>query len=292
MINQSILIQKTSLVPHPSAEQWLQQAARALPQEAAQQEARALLLGVLGRPLTWLYLHGSAPLPARALPALEQALQQRRQGVPLAYILGKKAFWDMELMVNAAVLCPRPETELLVEACLEKIAPLPSPTIADLGTGSGAIALALARERTDAQLLATDTSPEALSVAKHNACQWAAGVELVQTRWLEGLNGPFDAIVSNPPYIEPGNPWLDSDGTRHEPRAALVAGAHGLADLFSIIEQAPARLKPGGWLLLEHGHDQSAAVQAAMKKAGFQSLETRPDLAGLDRISLGRKTRE
>ncbi len=289
MMKPAILIQNPTQVPQLSAEQWLQHAARKLPVNDTRREARALLLGVLQRPMTWLYSHGDSLLNEAEIQRLDQALHRRVQGEPLAYILGRKPFWDMELQVSPAVLCPRPETEMLVEACLEKVAELASPTIADLGTGSGAIALALARACPAARLIATDISPEALSVAKRNARQWAPGVQLLQTSWLQGLTGPFDAIVSNPPYIEPGNPWLDSDGTRHEPKAALVAGAHGLADLFSIIGQAPARLKPDGWLLLEHGHDQSAAVQAAMKKAGFHAVETRLDTAGLARVTLGRQ---
>ncbi len=289
MMKPAILIQNLTQVPQLSAEQWLQTAAGRLALPDARREARALLLGVLQKPMSWLYSHGDSPLKEEEIQRLEHALRRRAQGEPLAYILGNKPFWDMELHVSPAVLCPRPETEMLVEACLEKTSALRTPTIVDLGTGSGAIALALARARPDACLLATDLSPEALAVAQRNARQWAPRVQLVQSRWLEAVTGPFDAIVSNPPYIEAGNPWLESDGTCQEPRGALVAEQHGLADLLAIIKQAPARLNPGGWLMLEHGHAQSEAVQTAMKKAGFRDMETRLDPAGLPRITLGRK---
>ncbi len=289
MMNQSILIQNVQRVPHPSAKQWLRRAAPRLPLDQPEQEARALLLAVLGRSLSWYYTHGDQPLTPAELTRLERALERRRDGQPLAYIIGYKAFWDMELTVSPAVLCPRPETELLVEASLECLAGTDQPTIADLGTGSGAIALALARERPDARVLGTDLSSAALEVAVANGRQWAPQVRWLQTRWLEGLCGPFHLIVTNPPYIDAHDPWLGSDGTRHEPKGALVAGEGGLADLLAIIRQAPSRLLPAGWLVLEHGHEQGEPLRARLKKAGFQQVETRRDLAGLPRVTLGRR---
>ncbi len=276
-------------MPNPTPLQWIRQAARRLQLPDAQREARALLLAVLGRNIGWLYRQGDGPLLAAELERLQSALQRRADGEPLAYITGEKPFWDMRLAVSPHVLCPRPETELLVEACLEKLRDTKHPRVVDLGTGSGAIALALARSRPDARVLGTDTSRNALCLARENGRRWAPTVQWVQTGWLTGLRGPFQLIAANPPYIRADDPWLNSDGTRHEPRQALVAQQDGLADLATIIRQAPDRLAHDGWLILEHGHDQANAVRQALLATGLDAVECRRDLAGLPRVSLARR---
>jgi release factor glutamine methyltransferase len=228
-------------------------------------------------------------IPEAAAAARFLALIERRAaGEPVAYILGRKGFWTLELIVSPAVLVPRPETELLVERALA----LPiaaDATVADLGTGSGAIALALASARPRWRILATDLSAAALAVALTNAR--ALGLErvaMVQGDWLEGLGARrFDLLLSNPPYVAADDPALSQPELLREPRLALVAAQEGLAALRRIIAAAPERLRPGGWLLLEHGAGQAAAVAGALVARGFAQVRSHRDLAGRERMTEG-----
>lgn len=221
----------------------------------------------------------------------EQLLARRHAGEPLAYLTGTKEFWSLELEVTPAVLVPRPETELLVEWALEILPAATKPSVLDIGTGSGAIALALGRERPAAQVLAVDVSPTALEVAKRNAARLAIG----NVRFVHGSlydTGPstrqvrFDLVVSNPPYVAEGDPHLAD--LKFEPQLALTSGADGLDTLRAIIASGPAQLRWGGWLLVEHGADQGAAVRGLFRQAGLVAVSTRRDLAGHERATGGR----
>lgn len=253
-------------------------------------DAQMLLLHVLGRHdagRAWLLAHDTDALPADAQAAFDGLCARRRAGEPVAYLTGRKAFYGLTLQVDARVLDPRPDTETLVDWALEVLRPVPAPRVADLGTGSGAIALALQHERPDARVLALDASAEALQVAQANAQRLSLPVAFVRSRWLAGVAGPFDAIVSNPPYIEDADPHLAA--LVHEPRQALASGHDGLDDIRTIVAQAPARLVPGGWLLLEHGWNQADAVQALLHAGGFTDVQSRADLAGHARCTGGRR---
>ncbi|QNP48005.1 peptide chain release factor N(5)-glutamine methyltransferase [Diaphorobacter aerolatus] len=252
-------------------------------------DAQMLLLRVLGRQAgdrAWLLAHDTDTLGAEALEAYRALCTRRAAGEPVAYLTGRKEFWGLSLAVDARVLDPRPDTETLVSWALEVIADIPAPRIVDLGTGSGAIALALQVERRDAQVLAIDASPDALAVARVNASDLRLPVTFREGSWLEGVDGPFDLIVSNPPYIPSGDPHLAA--LTHEPLSALASGNDGLDDIRLIIRQAPARLHTGGWLLLEHGWDQSEAVHALLLQAGFGAVQSRADLAGIARCTGGK----
>ncbi|GAB2538731.1 peptide chain release factor N(5)-glutamine methyltransferase [Simplicispira piscis] len=269
----------------------LQQAlSTALSQGLARIDAQILLLHVLGRAghdRAWLITHDTDALPPALQAQFEALCQRRRAGVPVAYLTGRKAFYGLELQVDERVLDPRPDTETLVDWALEVLAHQPAPRVVDLGTGSGAIALALQQQRPDALVLAVDASTDALIVAQANATHLGLPVHFHHGHWLQGLAGGFDAIVSNPPYIAAADPHLAA--LTHEPLAALASGADGLDDLRSIIAQAPAHLAPGGWLLLEHGHDQADTVGALLHAAGLEQVQNRKDLAGIVRCSGGQK---
>lgn len=269
----------------------LQQAlSTALSQGLARIDAQILLLHVLGRAghdRAWLITHDTDTLPLATAAQFEALCQRRLAGVPVAYLTGSKAFYGLELQVDERVLDPRPDTETLVDWALEVLAHQPAPRVVDLGTGSGAIALALQQQRPDAQVLAVDASTDALIVARSNATHLGLPVHFHHGHWLQGLAGGFDAIVSNPPYIAAADPHLAA--LTHEPLAALASGADGLDDLRSIIAQAPAHLAPGGWLLLEHGHDQADTVGALLHAAGLEQVQNRKDLAGIVRCSGGQK---
>ena len=251
-------------------------------------DAQLLLLHALGRPdagRAWLLAHDTDTLEPGTHDAFIALCQRRAVGEPVAYLTGRKEFYGLMLQVDARVLDPRPDTETLVDWALEVIAPLASPRVADLGTGSGAIALALQSQRADAQLLAVDASADALAVAQANAQRLGLPVQFQQANWLAGVQGPFDAIVSNPPYIPSADPHLAA--LTHEPLQALASGADGLDDIQAIAAQAPAHLRPGGWLLLEHGYDQAASVQALLAAQGFAQVQSRNDLAGIARCTGG-----
>lgn len=249
-----------------------------------------LLLGhALGATRAELLAHPQQAVPAFAALHAAALVDRRTAGEPVAYLLGRRGFWTLELEVSPAVLIPRPETELLVQRALAHLPPQHPARVADLGTGSGAVALALAGERPEAALWATDRSAQALAMARRNARQHGcAAVHLVRADWLAPFTaGAFGLIAANPPYVQAGDPCLEAGDLRHEPRMALAAGMDGLDALRAIIAQAPPCLAPGGWLLLEHGATQGAAVRALMQQAGFTGILTTPDLAGLERVTEG-----
>lgn len=253
-------------------------------------DAEFLLAHVLERPRAWLYAHADSLLLPGQLEAF-RALQARRlNGEPVAYLTGQRGFWSLDLQVTPDTLIPRPETERLVELALAFLHPGRPAAVLDLGTGSGAVALAIARERPFSQVTAVDISPAALAVAAANGRRLQLGnVFFEHGDWFSSLGGRrFDVIVSNPPYIEDGDTHLAQGDLRFEPRLALASGPDGLDDIRLIAAQAGQHLLPGGWLLLEHGWQQGAAVRALLAAAGFVEVQTEPDLEGRDRVSLGR----
>jgi len=259
-----------------------------LPGDSAARDAEILLGYCLGQSRAWLYARPEAAVPEDLQRRYTELLTRRERGEPVAYLTGEREFWSLSLAVTENVLIPRPETEILVEWALS----LPLPGLAsalDLGTGTGAIALALASERPQWHLEAVDCSEAALAVAADNASRnGLSRVRFARSDWFSALAGRrFDLLVSNPPYVDPADPCLAQGDLRFEPRGALAAGQSGLADLARIAEAAPAHLAPGGWLLLEHGSGQGEAVRALLRAAGFDAVETRRDLAGLERVSGG-----
>lgn len=266
--------------------QALQQAQQ---QGLARIDAQMLLLHACGRATgdrAWLLAHDTDPLPPEAAARWAALCARRQAGEPVAYLTGRKAFYGLDLAVDARVLDPRPDTETLVDWALEVLQGQAQPRLIDLGTGSGAIALALQHARPDAQVWALDASADALAVAQANAARLGLPVRCLQGQWLAGCTaGPFALIVSNPPYIAAHDPHLAA--LQHEPLSALVAGADGLDDLRTIVAQAPAHLQPGGWLLLEHGWDQADAVAALLRAAGFGAVRSRNDLGGNARCTGG-----
>jgi release factor glutamine methyltransferase len=263
-------------------------AARLGPTDGAD-EAAILLAHALRVDRAWLIAHGGDPIDPRALARFEHLVARRAAGEPVAYLVGRRGFHALELVVSPAVLIPRPETELLVELALERIPLDGAVEVADLGTGSGAIALAIAAARPRARLIAADVSGAALAVAQANAERLGlANVVFVEGSWWAPLAGRrFDLIVSNPPYVAQDDPHLDARDLRFEPRSALVAGADGLDDLRILAAGAPAHLKPGGALLVEHGHTQGEAVRALFLAAGLGSVVTHRDLEGRERVTVG-----
>lgn len=252
-------------------------------------EAELLLGHVLARGAAWIYAHGDADADAAAAAEYERLVDRRAGGEPVAYLTGRRGFWTLDLQVTPATLVPRPETERVVELALARL-PGAACRVADLGTGSGAIALSIARERRDAQVVATDRSSDALAVARANARSHAiANVEFREGDWLDALAGEhFHLIASNPPYIADGDPHLARGDLRFEPAIALSSGADGLDAIRRIVAGAPAHLLPAGWLLLEHGYDQGDAVRALLAQSGFVDVATERDLEDRDRVSLGR----
>ncbi|MDG2526356.1 peptide chain release factor N(5)-glutamine methyltransferase [Stenotrophomonas sp. HITSZ_GD] len=253
-------------------------------------DAEALLLHALGRDRAWLFAHGRDAVGQAAADAFLAQVERRLAGEPVAYLTGRRGFWTLDLAVTPATLIPRPETELLVELALARVDAAPGRRIADLGTGSGAIALALASERPQARVIATDASAAALAVARDNAAAHALGhVEFRHGPWWAPLAGErFDLVASNPPYIAAADPHLAQGDLRFEPATALAAGADGLDDIRQIVQGAPAHLQPGGWLLLEHGWDQGEAVAALLAACGLEAVQTVQDLEARDRVTLGR----
>jgi len=253
-------------------------------------EAELLLAHVLGKDRTWLFTHADDPLDEASALRFEVLVAQRRAGEPVAYLVGQRGFWRFDLEVTPDTLIPRADTECLVELALERL-PVDRPLrLLDLGTGTGAIALALAFERPRASVIAVDLSPGAAAVARRNADRLglAARVEVREGAWFAPVAGErFDLIASNPPYIEDDDPHLGEGDLRFEPRGALASGADGLDDLRLIVRDAPAHLRPGGWLLVEHGWRQGAAVRALFDAAGFIDIGTERDLEGRDRVTLG-----
>lgn len=255
-------------------------------------DARLLLQFVTGVSAAELLAYPERELAEQQSLHFESVVQRRAAGEPLAYLTGEAGFYGDLLQVSPAVLVPRPETEELVVWALTLLQACDAPRIADLGTGSGAIALALAGARPDAMVLAVDISQEAVSVATANRDRLSRqNVEVRCASWLEGcLETPaFDLIVSNPPYIDVADPHLAGDGVRYEPRLALTDGGNGLSAYAAIVAQAMPRLKPGGWLLVEHGHDQADSVAALWSAAGLLDVQSRRDLSANPRMTAGRK---
>lgn len=252
-------------------------------------DADILLAHVLDRSRSYLLAWPEHELSLEQWAAFKDLVERRARGEPVAYLTGGRGFYGLEFSVSPAVLIPRPETELLVEAALERLPEGPC-RVADLGTGSGAIALVIAHERPEARVLGVDASPEALAVARSNADRLGLGnVNLRSGSWCQGLEGErFDMIVSNPPYICEDDPHLAQGDVRFEPAMALASGPDGLDAIRAIIACAPAHLLPGGWLLFEHGYDQAEAVAGLMRAAGFVGVESLKDLLGHGRVTLGR----
>ncbi|MDB5969809.1 MAG: hemK protein [Hydrocarboniphaga sp.] len=270
------------------AEALITASARLAPSSASPRlDAELLLASILEVSRGALFARGDEALSEDRRRVFESQLDRRADQVPVAYLLGTQGFWTLDLLVNPDVLVPRPETELLVEWALE-VFPPGAGRIADLGTGSGALALALASERPQSQVLATDISTAALGVAQSNAMRCGiANLSFAAGSWFEALHGRFDLIVANPPYIAAGDPHLPA--LRHEPLLALSDQADGLACLREIIADAGEYLLPRSWLLVEHGYDQGAAVRAQFERAGFVEIATRRDLDGNERASGGRR---
>jgi release factor glutamine methyltransferase len=252
-------------------------------------EAEYLLSELLGVTRASLVARDDEPVPDERAVAFHALVARRRAGEPAAYLVGRRAFWTLDLEVSPDVLVPRPETELLVELALQRIGHLRAPRVLDLGTGSGAIGLAIAAERPDALVTLVDASDGALAVAARNRDRHGlARVELLRGDWYAAVGERrFDAIVSNPPYLGADDPHLATPELRHEPRTALVSGRTGLESLATIAAGACAHLGPGGWLLMEHGADQGAAVRDLYRRADLAEVATARDLAGLERVTCG-----
>jgi release factor glutamine methyltransferase len=258
----------------------------------ARRDAQVLMGHALGVSRAWLAAHAADAADPRGAERFLALAQERGRGKPVAYLVGRREFRGLEFQVSEAVLIPRPETELLVDAALQRLPAGESRTVLDLGTGSGCIALSIARERPAARVTALDASPAALEVARGNARALRVDAEFLQGDWYVPVAGRrFDLIVSNPPYVAEGDPHLARGDLRFEPGRALAAGADGLRDIRRIVASAPDHLHPGGWLLLEHGHDQGGACEDLLRDAGFAELLRLADLAGLPRVAGGRLVR-
>jgi release factor glutamine methyltransferase len=242
----------------------------------------------------YLTAHPEKVLTAAQQQQFYELIARRKNGEPVAYIVSEREFFGLNFKVTTAVLIPRPETELLVEQALMGLPENRSISVLDLGTGSGAIAIAIAKHRPLAEITAVDASTKALDVAKENAQRYlsdrASSIKFIQSDWFDALpDEPFDMIVSNPPYIAEDDPHLAQGDLRFEPREALAAGPRGLSALAHIARNAAPRLAPGGWLLLEHGYDQGAACRELLTVAEFTNVATHKDLAGIDRVTLGQR---
>lgn len=250
-------------------------------------EADLLAARALRVPRSTLHAFPERPAPAAGGACLAALVARRRRGEPVAHILGEREFWSLALKVDARALIPRPETEGVVEAALERTGA--TPAVLDLGTGCGAIALAIAAERPAAKVLGVEWHTPALDLAVENAERLGSGAAFRRSDWYAAVTGEFDLIVANPPYIAAHDPHLAQGDLRFEPKHALVGGVDGLAALKSVIGGAPGRLASGGWLIVEHGHTQGGAVRRLFAAAGFVAVETRQDLAGRPRVTLGRR---
>lgn len=249
-------------------------------------EARALLAHRTGRAREWLIAHPEHEIDAETAASFLADAARRRRGEPLAYLVGEREFYSRRFVVNPGVLVPRPETEVLVRLAVQRAAGLPAPGVLDLGTGSGCIGITLALEMTGAAVVASDISGAALEVARANAKNLGARVAFVQGDWYAAVQGRFDLIVANPPYVAPADPHLAE--LKYEPAQALAAPDQGLACLRRIVAGAPPYLNAGGWLLVEHGYDQAAAVREMFAAAGFDTISTTRDDAGIERVTSGR----
>lgn len=259
-----------------------------LPTDSARRDTEILLCHCLGKSRAWLYTWPEKGVARDCARDFEKLLAQRREGVPVAYLTGERDFWSLQLAVSDATLIPRPETETLVSWALELALPN-AASVLDLGTGSGAIALALASERPHWHVTALDVSEEALQVARGNAVRTRlTSVHFVQSDWYQAVTGQrFNALLANPPYIDGDDPHLALGDVRFEPRSALVSSDSGLEDLGRLVTGAPDQLLDGGWLLLEHGFEQANAVRVMLHDAGFSQVSTRRDMSGQQRITGG-----
>lgn len=253
-------------------------------------EAQLLLTHLLKQNRAWLIAHGNETLTPSNHADFEALLHRRLLGEPIAYILGNREFYGLDLMVTPNTLIPRPDTEILVEAALAKIELYQQASVCDLGTGSGAIALAIAKNRPQADVIAVDASKAALKVAQSNAENLNLNnIEFVLSNWFENLNNHrFDVMVSNPPYIEENDAHLTQGDLRFEPLSALASGADGLNDIRQIVNDCLIYLKPQGWLMLEHGYNQAEQVANLMADAGLTNIETMQDLGSNDRVTIGK----
>ena len=252
-------------------------------------DARVLMRHVLGKSAAWLVAYGDTELDGQQWSSFCTLIERRAIGEPVAYLTGEREFYGYTLRVSPAVLIPRPETELLVELALAHCSAQPALRVLDLGTGSGALAVTLARELDGCEVTAVDCSREALLVAMANAARLGASVSFIVSNWFDALAGgeKFHLIVANPPYIMAEDHHLEEGDVRFEPRGALIGGIDGLDDLALITAEAPRFLVPGGWLFMEHGHNQAAAVRGLLTDAGFAAIRSWPDLAGIPRVSGG-----
>ncbi|TBR37082.1 MULTISPECIES: peptide chain release factor N(5)-glutamine methyltransferase [Dyella] len=271
----------------PDIRQALAEATRRLGERV---DAELLLLHVVGKPRSWLIAHDTDVLDDATSAALDALIERRAGGEPVAYITGRRGFWKFDLQVSPATLIPRPETELLVELALERLPKGAVTNVLDLGTGSGAIALAIAHERQRARVTAVDISGAALEVATRNAVELGVrNICFAQGSWFEPVLGePMDLIVSNPPYIEAADPHLIQGDLRFEPANALASGTDGLDAIRELISKAPGYLRPGKWLLMEHGWNQGPDIRQLLRDAGYEDVATYRDLEGRDRVSGGR----
>ncbi|HEY9017437.1 peptide chain release factor N(5)-glutamine methyltransferase [Thiomicrospira sp.] len=268
----------------------IQHAQSQLNQVSAKLEAEILLCHLLKISRVQLYTWPERELTEQQAKDFFELINQRQQGQPVAYLTGQREFWGLTLEVNPYTLIPRADTETLVESALQKASTYPKPKILDLGTGSGAIALALASELNQAEIHAVDKSHGALNTAHHNAKMLNLSVQFHQGNWFEPVRDQlFDLILSNPPYIESADPHLSQGDLRFEPSQALASGTDGLDDLRVIITQATAHLNPQGWLMVEHGYNQAHAVADLFQKSAYQAIELRTDLAGQPRVTIGQK---
>lgn len=255
-------------------------------------DARALLARALDRDAAYIIAHRQDELSEAHAGAFEALVERRAAGEPIAYILGEREFYGRAYSVTPAVLIPRPETEVLVDAALERISRASRVRVIDVGTGSGCVAIAIASERPQCRVLAVDHSTDALAVARRNAVSLRVGnVAFLRSNWFQALgNERFDVIVSNPPYVRRGDPHLAQGDLRFEPQEALVAGADGLDAVRTLVTEGIQHLAGGGWLVLEHGYDQGAAVRALFEQRGYAEISSIEDLSGIERVTAGRLT--
>lgn len=264
-------------------------AAEKLATDEGRRDAQVLLGHILGVSRAWLMAHDGDTVDDSAAKAFRKLVLLRHHGEPVAYLLGRREFHGLDFRVTPDVLIPRPETETLVDAALEKLDATPGRKVLDLGTGSGCVAVSIAHDRPFAQVTAVDLSAAALDVAQTNAATLGQKVEFLQGRWFKPLaQRRFDLIVSNPPYVAAGDPHLNQGDLRFEPTTALISGADGLSDIRVIVSDAAKHLLPGGWLLFEHGYDQAESCRDLLVKAGFGELTSWPDLANIARVAGGR----
>ncbi len=255
--------------------------------ESPEIDSRVLLCYLLDCPTSYLHAWSDKLLSDEQQAQWIALIQQRQQGAPVAYLMAKRGFWTLDLKVTVDTLIPRPDTELLVSLALEKLKP--AMCVADLGTGSGAIALALASEQPAAHIIAMDYSMAALLVAKENALNHQlSNVSFWRGSWLAAIaDKSFHMVISNPPYIEANDVHLSQGDVRFEPLSALASGSDGLDDIRLIVKQAQRCLKIGGWLMVEHGYDQAVKVQQLFREAGFSEVSSQQDFGGNDRVTIG-----